>query len=138
MLITTGNSHSLFSLSKQRTYITTESMGLMFTFALINVTSVLKEAEANKLKLTPEFLELKFIDAIARNTKMFFGDKVFLYTLSFLNYYLSVSAVLKKYMSTVQVPNMVLDQRLLGNFLNHSTKDKSNDGNSERATDSDS
>ncbi|XP_013734411.1 erlin-2-B isoform X1 [Brassica napus] len=70
---------------------------------------VLKEAEANKLKLTPEFLELKFIDAIARNTKMFFGDKV---------------------------PNMVLDQRLLGNFLNHSTKDKSNDGNSERATDS--
>ncbi|ESQ51044.1 hypothetical protein EUTSA_v10022792mg [Eutrema salsugineum] len=36
---------------------------------------VLREAEANKLKLTPEFLELKFIDAIARNTKMFFGDK---------------------------------------------------------------
>ena len=108
----------------------------MFNFSLIIVTSVLKEAEANKLKLTPEFLELKFIDAIARNTKMFFGDKVFLYTLSFLNYYLSVSAVLKKYMSTVQVPNMVLDQRLLGNFLNHSTKDKSNDGNSERATDS--
>ncbi|KAK8659318.1 hypothetical protein V6N13_029524 [Hibiscus sabdariffa] len=50
----------------------------------------MKEAEANKLKLTPEFLELKFIEAIADNTKMFFGDKV---------------------------PNMVLDQRLLGNFL---------------------
>ncbi|GLU09317.1 hypothetical protein SLE2022_261830 [Rubroshorea leprosula] len=51
---------------------------------------VMKEAEANKLKLTPEFLELKFIEAIADNTKNIFGDKV---------------------------PNMVLDQRLLGNFL---------------------
>ncbi|GMJ09567.1 hypothetical protein like AT2G03510 [Hibiscus trionum] len=51
---------------------------------------VMKEAEANKLKLTPEFLELKFIEAIADNTKIFFGDKV---------------------------PNMVLDQRLLSNFL---------------------
>jgi len=51
---------------------------------------VMKEAEANKLKLTPQYLELKFIEAIADNTKIFFGDKV---------------------------PNMVLDQRLLGNFL---------------------
>ncbi|XWS51312.1 hypothetical protein CRYUN_Cryun12cG0166200 [Craigia yunnanensis] len=51
---------------------------------------LMKEAEANKLKLTPEFLELKFIEAIADNTKIFFGEKV---------------------------PNMVLDQRLLGNFL---------------------
>ncbi|XP_061991884.1 uncharacterized protein LOC133709939 [Rosa rugosa] len=51
---------------------------------------VIKEAEANRLKLTPQFLELKFIEAIADNTKVFFGDKV---------------------------PNMVLDQRLLGNFL---------------------
>ncbi|KAL6186762.1 hypothetical protein ACLB2K_042881 [Fragaria x ananassa] len=51
---------------------------------------VMREAEANKLKLTPQFLELKFIEAIADNTKIFFGDKV---------------------------PNMVLDQRLLGNFL---------------------
>ncbi|PRQ40659.1 putative Band 7 domain-containing protein [Rosa chinensis] len=51
---------------------------------------VMKEAEANRLKLTPQFLELKFIEAIADNTKVFFGDKV---------------------------PNMVLDQRLLGNFL---------------------
>ncbi|XP_038997332.1 erlin-2-B-like [Hibiscus syriacus] len=51
---------------------------------------VMKEAEANKLKLTPEFLELRFIEAIADNTKIFFGDKV---------------------------PNMVLDQRLLGNFI---------------------
>ena len=37
--------------------------------------SVLREAEANKLKLTPQFLELKFIEAIADNTKIFFGDK---------------------------------------------------------------
>ncbi|XWS53305.1 hypothetical protein CRYUN_Cryun11dG0145600 [Craigia yunnanensis] len=36
---------------------------------------VMKEAEANKLKLTPEFLELKFIEAIADNTKIFFGEK---------------------------------------------------------------
>ncbi|XP_050238942.1 uncharacterized protein LOC126688327 [Mercurialis annua] len=51
---------------------------------------VLKEAEANKLKLTSEFLELKFIEAIANNTKIFFGDKI---------------------------PNMIFDQRLLGNIL---------------------
>nr|XP_023899463.1 erlin-2-B-like isoform X1 [Quercus suber]POE51949.1 erlin-2 [Quercus suber] len=51
---------------------------------------LLKEAEANKLKLTPQFLELKFIEAIADNTKIFFGEKI---------------------------PNMFLDQRLLGNFL---------------------
>eukprot|EP00249_Psilotum_nudum_P011998 c23518_g1_i3 orf=206-1282(+) len=50
----------------------------------------LKEAEADKLKLTPEYLELKFIEAIANNSKIFFGEKV---------------------------PGMVLDQRLLGNFL---------------------
>ncbi|XP_072974022.1 uncharacterized protein [Typha angustifolia] len=52
---------------------------------------VMKEAEANRLKLTPEFLELKFIEAIANNSKIFFGDKV---------------------------PNMIMDQRLLGSFLN--------------------
>ncbi|CAL5213011.1 unnamed protein product [Lathyrus oleraceus] len=51
---------------------------------------VIREAEANRLKLTPEFLELKFIESIANNTKIFFGDKI---------------------------PNMILDQRLLGNFL---------------------
>lgn len=55
-----------------------------------NFYRVMKEAEANRLKLTPEYLELKFIEAIANNTKMFFGDKV---------------------------PNMVMDQRLLGNFM---------------------
>ncbi|KAL9252705.1 Erlin-2-B-like protein [Drosera capensis] len=51
---------------------------------------VMKEAEANKLKLTPEFLELRFIESIAHNSKIFFGDKV---------------------------PGMIFDQRLLGNFL---------------------
>jgi regulator of protease activity HflC (stomatin/prohibitin superfamily) len=55
-----------------------------------NFYRVEKEAEANNLMLTPEYLELKFIEAIANNTKMFFGDKV---------------------------PNMVFDQKLLGNFL---------------------
>ncbi|KAF3956920.1 hypothetical protein CMV_018014 [Castanea mollissima] len=37
---------------------------------------VLKEAEVNKLKLTPQFLELKFIEAIADNTKNFLGEKI--------------------------------------------------------------
>ncbi|XP_021977415.1 erlin-1 isoform X2 [Helianthus annuus] len=52
----------------------------------------MKEAEANKLKLTPQFLELKFIKAISYITKMFFGNKI---------------------------SNMLMDQRLLGNFLRH-------------------
>ncbi|XP_021657664.2 uncharacterized protein LOC110647927 [Hevea brasiliensis] len=65
---------------------------------------VMKEAEANKLKLTPEFLELKFIEAISDNTKIFFGDKV---------------------------PNMVLDQRLLGNFLQRVSGGMAREGNLE-------
>ncbi|XP_043704429.1 erlin-2-like isoform X2 [Telopea speciosissima] len=60
----------------------------------------IKEAEANKLKLTPEFLELKFIEAITNNSKIFFGNKV---------------------------PSMVFDQRLLGNFLNEISRKKSSD-----------
>lgn len=36
----------------------------------------MREAEVNKLKLTPQFLELKFIQAIANNSKIFFGNKV--------------------------------------------------------------
>ncbi|MQM02363.1 hypothetical protein Taro_035125 [Colocasia esculenta] len=56
---------------------------------------VMKEAEANKLRLTPEYLELKFIEAIANNSKIFFGDRV---------------------------PKMIFDQRLLGNFLNDVAK----------------
>ncbi|KAG7029570.1 Erlin-2-B [Cucurbita argyrosperma subsp. argyrosperma] len=66
-----------------------------------NYYRVLREAEANKLKLTPEFLELKFIEAIANNTKIFFGDKA------------------------RSVRNMVLDQRLLGNFLHQVSEDVS-------------
>ncbi|KAJ4973528.1 hypothetical protein NE237_006702 [Protea cynaroides] len=60
----------------------------------------LKEVEANKLKLTPEFLELKFIEAITNNSKIFFGNKV---------------------------PSMVFDQKLLGNFLNDISKKRSSD-----------
>jgi hypothetical protein len=37
---------------------------------------VTKEAEANRLKLTPQFLELRFIEAIANNSKIYFGEKV--------------------------------------------------------------
>ncbi|KAJ6429524.1 hypothetical protein OIU84_021017 [Salix udensis] len=67
----------------------------------------MKEAEANKLKLTPQFLELKFIEAIANNTKIFFGDKV---------------------------PNMVLDQRLLGNFLQRMPGEMAREVNSEKVS----
>lgn len=55
-----------------------------------NFYQMMKEAESNKLKLTPQYLELKFIESIANNSKIFFGDKI---------------------------PSMVFDQRLLGNFL---------------------
>ncbi|XP_020242375.1 erlin-2-B isoform X2 [Asparagus officinalis] len=41
-----------------------------------NYYRVMREAEANRLKLTPEFLELKFIESIANNSKIFFGEKV--------------------------------------------------------------
>lgn len=67
------------------------------SFTDSNYYKVMKEAEANRLKLTPEYLELKFIEAIANNSKMFFGDKV---------------------------PNMVFDQRLLGNFLAETAKQR--------------
>nr|XP_029124200.1 erlin-2-B isoform X2 [Elaeis guineensis] len=56
-----------------------------------NFFRVIKEAEANRQKLTPEYLELRFIEAIANNSKIFFGDKI---------------------------PNMIMDQRLLGNCQN--------------------
>ncbi|GAB4840115.1 hypothetical protein Ancab_020874 [Ancistrocladus abbreviatus] len=55
-----------------------------------NFYRVMKEAEANRLKLTPEYLNLKFIESIANNTKIYFGNKL---------------------------PNMVLDQRLVGDFF---------------------
>ncbi|XP_074588411.1 uncharacterized protein LOC141844272 [Curcuma longa] len=60
-----------------------------------NFYRVTKEAEANRLKLTPEYLQLKFIESIANNSKIFFGDKV---------------------------PNMIVDQRMLGTFLNGISK----------------
>uniref|UniRef100_A0A0D9Z914 Band 7 domain-containing protein n=1 Tax=Oryza glumipatula TaxID=40148 RepID=A0A0D9Z914_9ORYZ len=37
---------------------------------------ITKEAEANRLKLTPEYLELRFIESIANNSKIFFGEKL--------------------------------------------------------------
>ncbi|CAN6289110.1 unnamed protein product [Urochloa humidicola] len=55
-----------------------------------NYYRILKEAEANRLKLTPEYLELRFIESIANNSKIFFGEKI---------------------------PNMIMDQRLLKNYL---------------------
>ncbi|CAO2828369.1 unnamed protein product [Amaranthus hypochondriacus] len=60
---------------------------------------LIREAEANILKLTPQYLELRFIEAISNNTKIYFGDKI---------------------------PNMIFDQRLLGNFLEQMAKMKSN------------
>ncbi|KAJ7569980.1 hypothetical protein O6H91_01G102200 [Diphasiastrum complanatum] len=51
---------------------------------------VVKEAEANSLKLTPEYLELKFIESIANNSKIYFGEKI---------------------------PRMILGQSLSGNFV---------------------
>ncbi|KAF8399589.1 hypothetical protein HHK36_015457 [Tetracentron sinense] len=73
-------------------------MGREKSLADANFYRVMKEAEANRLKLTPEFLELRFIEAIANNSKIFFGDKI---------------------------PNMIFDQRLLGNFL-HDVERKGN------------
>lgn len=35
-----------------------------------------REAEANKLQLTPEYLQLEAVRALANNTKVFFGDKI--------------------------------------------------------------
>ncbi|KAG2540052.1 erlin-2-B-like [Panicum virgatum] len=64
-----------------------------------NYYRILKEAEANRLKLTPEYLELRFIESIANNSKIFFGEKI---------------------------PNMIMDQRLLKNYLDDvSRKDHS-------------
>ncbi|KNA24307.1 hypothetical protein SOVF_016670 [Spinacia oleracea] len=56
---------------------------------------LIKEAEANTMKLTPQYLELRFIEAIANDTKIYFGDKI---------------------------PNMVFDQKLLGHYLERVAK----------------
>ena len=37
---------------------------------------VSREAEANKQKLTPEFLQMTFMNAITNNTKLYFGEKL--------------------------------------------------------------
>jgi len=36
----------------------------------------MKEAEANQLKLTPEYLELKRIEALAATTKVYYGPSI--------------------------------------------------------------
>jgi hypothetical protein len=86
------------------------------------------------LKLTPQFLELKFIEAIADNTKNFFGDKVLISLSSSPSHMHARTHALVHtrppclhlhthtnltwhILSFLQVPNMVPDQRLLGNFL---------------------
>jgi len=55
-------------------------MPLVFFFPTNHIwfglSRILKEAEANRLKLTPEYLELRFIESIANNSKIFFGEKV--------------------------------------------------------------
>jgi hypothetical protein len=37
---------------------------------------VSQEAEAQKAKLTPEYLQLAFMQAVANNTKLYFGEKL--------------------------------------------------------------
>lgn len=61
-----------FQLKRYEHYFIEMTDGICFFY----FSSVMKEAEANKLKLTPQYLELKFIEAIADNTKIFFGEKV--------------------------------------------------------------
>ncbi|KAK8699706.1 hypothetical protein V6N13_115789 [Hibiscus sabdariffa] len=76
------------------------------TLADADFYRAMTEAEANKSKLNREFLHLKFTEAIANNTKIFFGDKV---------------------------ANMVLDQRLLlGNLLENMSTQQ---GHGERGND---
>lgn len=41
--------------------------------ALCRVT---REAEANQAKFTPEYLQIAFMQAIANNTKLYFGEKL--------------------------------------------------------------
>lgn len=62
----------------------------MINFIVFWISSVIKEAEANRLKLTPEFLQLKFIESVTNNTKIFFGEKVFSSPLSYFKMFFSV------------------------------------------------
>ena len=36
----------------------------------------MKEAEANASKFTPEYLKLRFIEALTQNTKVYFGNSI--------------------------------------------------------------
>lgn len=76
MQISTGEIFLFFGERKSAVFVVFEIRKPVLLFFIIS--SVIREAEANRLKLTPEFLELKFIESIANNTKIFFGDKVFL------------------------------------------------------------
>lgn len=71
MLITVGDSFLLTSLSLTYEVIWYNPINGV----TVNYRAV-KEAKANNLKFTPEFLEIEFIQAIANNTKIFFGQKV--------------------------------------------------------------
>lgn len=48
---------------------------------------VMREVDVNKLKLIFEFFELKFIEVVGNNFKMFFGEKVKLFFNFSLCYY---------------------------------------------------
>ncbi|KAL2898264.1 Erlin-2, partial [Bienertia sinuspersici] len=42
----------------------------------MNFSSLIKEAKANKLKLTPQYLELGFIEGATNNTKIYFDKRI--------------------------------------------------------------
>lgn len=82
--------------------------------------------------LTPEYLELKFIEAIADNTKIFFGEKVRYLSLQPLLCVVCVKSVLSwTHIFVLQVPSMILDQRLLGNFLQEISRNTSMKGSAD-------
>lgn len=79
--------------------------------------------------LTPEYLELKFIEAIADNTKIFFGEKVHYLSLQSLLCVVCVRVYWAwTHIFVLQVPSMILDQRLLGNFLQEISRNTSMKG----------
>lgn len=85
----------------------------------------MREAEANKVMLTPQYLDLKFSEAIANNTKIFFGNRVwpilffffFFVPCDTILYFTMQAAAPELTVSSSQVPNMVLDQRLMASLL---------------------
>jgi regulator of protease activity HflC (stomatin/prohibitin superfamily) len=64
------------SLKRQQEIEDQAFLARMKSYSDSDYYKVLKEAEANKLKLTREFLELRFIESIANNTKIFYGEKL--------------------------------------------------------------